>query len=197
VVRGDRIHEELQELRLDAARWTHDHHEPLAEADPVVPPGLGARAADIWRPLLAIAEAAGGDWPALARCAAVMLSAPRPETDWGVMLLEDIALVIQEDPSRIIADLLASATLLECLQAREDRPWPTFAPGGRPITGHGLASLFRRFGIRPTVRRPPGRGVTRGYAWSEIAAAIVRYTSVQRDSLPSVTDVTLFEGVAA
>jgi hypothetical protein len=181
---------------MKAARWAHDHHDDLAEADPDVPASLGARAADIWRPLFAIADVAGGSWPQFSRCAATLLSAPRPETDWGVMLLEDIAVCVQEEPSRIVGDRLTSTVLLEFLGTREDRPWPTYANGSKPIHGQGLASLLRRFGIRPDVRRT-GKLVARGYAWSELEAAIVRYTTIKRDTLPSVTGVTDLAGVAA
>ena len=40
-----------------------DHASELREADPVVPPELHDRAADNWRPLLAIADLVGGEWP--------------------------------------------------------------------------------------------------------------------------------------
>ncbi|MBT7097400.1 DUF3631 domain-containing protein, partial [Candidatus Poribacteria bacterium] len=56
------------------ARWAADNHDTLRDADPVVPAALGDRCADNWRPLLAIADTAGGVWPARACCAASLLS---------------------------------------------------------------------------------------------------------------------------
>ncbi|MEK7838677.1 MAG: DUF3631 domain-containing protein, partial [candidate division NC10 bacterium] len=58
----------------------HGHHacrhvDRLRAADPFVPDGVGDRVADNWRPLLAIADAAGGRWPAEARKAATEISA--------------------------------------------------------------------------------------------------------------------------
>jgi hypothetical protein len=43
----------------------------IADADPAMPDGVMDRAAECWEPLLAIADAAGGAWPKLAREAAV------------------------------------------------------------------------------------------------------------------------------
>ena len=58
-------------LASKAARWVADHLEALRQADPDVPRALNDRQADNWRPLLAIADLAGGDWPtASAGCSA-------------------------------------------------------------------------------------------------------------------------------
>lgn len=61
--RADRV-QHLEELRSKAVRFALDHFDLLRDADPEVPPELHDRAADNWRPLLAIADAAGGEWPA-------------------------------------------------------------------------------------------------------------------------------------
>ena len=45
----------------------------LREARPFLPDELGDRAADVWEPLLAIADEAGDDWPRSARQAACVL----------------------------------------------------------------------------------------------------------------------------
>ena len=47
-------------LRRQCTRWGQDHVEALRSADPSSPPALNDRAADNWRPLIAIAEAEGG-----------------------------------------------------------------------------------------------------------------------------------------
>src|SRR5207237_1547401 len=59
--------DELDRLARMCARWASDNLGQLREADPEVPANLYNRAADNWRPLLAIADAAGGVWPARAR----------------------------------------------------------------------------------------------------------------------------------
>jgi hypothetical protein len=59
--------QELDQLARMCARWAADNIERLRAADPAVPANLYNRAADNWRPLLAIADAAGGEWPRRAR----------------------------------------------------------------------------------------------------------------------------------
>jgi putative DNA primase/helicase len=65
---------ELATLRRKLLRWTEDNAEALKNAHPEAPSALDDGAADNWRPLLAIADAAGGGWPARARAAAMRLS---------------------------------------------------------------------------------------------------------------------------
>src|SRR5262245_65864349 len=59
-------------------RWANDNIDLLCDADPATPDVLNDREADCWRPLLAIADRAGGEWPHLARSAAVSLSNSGP-----------------------------------------------------------------------------------------------------------------------
>jgi Protein of unknown function (DUF3631) len=62
------------------AAWTADRLPDLQDAAETVqaPAGVRNRAEQIWRPLLAVAEVAGGEWPDLAAeaCADLALSAP-------------------------------------------------------------------------------------------------------------------------
>src|SRR5262249_6910509 len=104
-LRRRRSDEPIEALRIDrldhlvasarqAARWPTDHHAVLSGADPKVPPELHDRAADNWRPLLAIADAAGGEWPERGRRAAIHLTCDGAEPDdaeaSGVLLLSDL-----------------------------------------------------------------------------------------------------------
>jgi hypothetical protein len=61
---------QLTVLARGAVRWAQDNAETIADADPKMPYGIINRMADNWRPLLAIADAARGDWPERARKAA-------------------------------------------------------------------------------------------------------------------------------
>jgi hypothetical protein len=61
-------------LRRQALRWCEDNLKTLSTADPAVPETLNDRAADNWRPLLAVADRAGSEWPKRARDAALVLS---------------------------------------------------------------------------------------------------------------------------
>jgi hypothetical protein len=57
-----------------SARWAGDHAVTLAGADPAMPAGFVNRVADNWRPLLAVADVVGGEWPERARQAASKLT---------------------------------------------------------------------------------------------------------------------------
>src|SRR6516164_2320428 len=82
-----RDNERFEALRSQAARWAADNFEKLVDPDPQIPEALNDRAADNWRPLVAIADLAGGVWPELARQAALTLSGERPDDAVGVTLL--------------------------------------------------------------------------------------------------------------
>ena len=83
----------------------------LPPRDPDMPDELFNRAADNWRPLLAIADAAGGDWPERARAAAVRSVASEKDEGLRIMLLADIQSIFRTrkvDPissDQIVADL--------------------------------------------------------------------------------------------
>ena len=57
-IRIDRL-DALKDLQRKCARWAIDHIQLLKFVDPEIPNGLHDRAADNWRPLLAIADLAG------------------------------------------------------------------------------------------------------------------------------------------
>ena len=50
-------------LRQALGSWAGNLADTLAEAEPEMPEGVHGRIAQIWTPILATAEAAGGDWP--------------------------------------------------------------------------------------------------------------------------------------
>ena len=136
----------------------------LAEARPSLPDELNDRAQDAWEPLLAIAEQAGGEWPELARTAAVTLMRGRvEEAPIGARLLADIHGCLNGHTR------IATSDLLEDLVALEDAPWGDW--GGRPITGRRLAGLLRPYKIAPR-----NEGGWRGYFASDFSDAWERYT---------------------
>jgi putative DNA primase/helicase len=61
----------LDQLARQIARWAHDNTETVRAADPPMPRGIFNREADNLRPLFAIADVAGGEWPERARAAAL------------------------------------------------------------------------------------------------------------------------------
>jgi putative DNA primase/helicase len=172
-VRIDRL-DELRPIGRRAARWANDHRIELSAADPDVPKDLHDRAADNWRPLLAIADAVGGEWSGRARRAAVALTLDGAEPDGaevsGVLLLGDLRELFAQQP----AGVLFTVEILDALWSREDRPYSEYQHG-RKMTPQQLAALLRPFRITPnqTVRRGPKTG--KGYKADWFADAWTRY----------------------
>ncbi len=153
------------------ARWVADNIAVLKTHDPQVPEELHDRAADNWRPLLAIADRVGGEWPEKARRAALELSLIKAgEADtMRTLLLADIRTVFAEKK----VDRLKSEALATALHMMSDRPWPTF-DRGRMMTPAGIARMLRPFGITPETIRF-GEETAKGYRLSAFEDAFARY----------------------
>jgi hypothetical protein len=170
--RFDSRHVEREILtRSKLARFCIDNRDLLAACDPVLPPGVFNRLADNWRPLFAIAEIAGGDWPerAAAALTALTMSDDADTQGLGVMLLADVEQVFAD----INADRIFSKTLVASLCAMIHRPWLE-AHQRRPISETWLARQLGKFGIAPrTVRIGDDRA--KGYHLDDFAEAFERY----------------------
>lgn len=169
-------------LREELGRWGAATVDGLTEARPEMPSELDDRATDGWEPLLAIADAAGRDWPEPARRAAQALSVgdSRDDDSLGVRLLADIRTVFQGSVER-----LASAELVQSLVAMEEAPWGDLR--GRSLDTRGLARRLRPYEIRPhNVRLQDGRQA-KGYEAADFTDAWARY--IPQISVPSVPSV--------
>jgi Protein of unknown function (DUF3631) len=132
-------------VREDAAPIVADLAEALSAQPPAleadIPAELPDRAGDAWEPLLAIADVAGGVWPARARLAAIVLHASRDQDDsLGLRLLADTRLVFAARGT----ERISTADLIGALQADEEGPWSSER---FPLTAHRLARLLSAFGI--------------------------------------------------
>lgn len=157
----------------------------LNDAEPSVPAQLDDRAADCWEPLLAIADAAGGDWPEKARRAAVALSgAGRDDASLGVRLLTDIKGVFTTRG----VERIRSVDLVHDLNDIEEAPWSNLDK--RPFDASRLAKLLDNYDINPTTVRLDEGTTAKGYdrAWFEDAWE--RYVPAS-SGVPAVTPVTL------
>lgn len=173
----------ILDLRRRCARWVADHRDALQSADPMTPTALNDRAADNWRPLLAIADAAGNDWPNRARTAAMALATREDEGSTGVLLLSDIRTAFDERPG---VKQLLSRELCDVLNALEERPWATWFRG-KALTANALARLLRPFRIRSRKLRI-GESTPNGYILEDFGDAFGRYlASVEVASEPTGT----------
>jgi Protein of unknown function (DUF3631) len=154
-------------LRRKCARFVRDHGEAIASARPEIPPGLSDRKADIWEPLLAVADLAGGKWPEVARTAAEGLSARGGDAGDGV------AGGYWGDSER--DGRWPRRRLVEGLNELGERPWRGVMKGG-VVTESWLASTLREYGLRPRNRWVKGvQG--RGYRGEELSEVLRRYVA--------------------
>ena len=170
-LRLDRLEEKLQELCKQAAKWANDNIEALRASDPLMPEALNDRAADSWRPLIAIADCVGGTWPQDAREAAKTLSgiAAGEESSVRVRLLTDIKSIFESDHR----DAISSVDLASALSKMEDRKWGEWKKG-KPITPIQVAGLLKPFKIAPR-QVWINQANYRGYALEDFADAFTRY----------------------
>ena len=175
---------EAAALYAHIAEWCDGLRGDIGDARPQFPPGVADRDADVWEALLAVADAAGGDWPARARAAAVALVAQAKEStpSLGVRLLGDVRTVFEEP------DRMTTAALLEKLKALEEAPWSDLR--GKPLESRGLARLLRPYGIASkTVRE--GDSTAKGYERADFADAWARYLpAASLSPIGGVTSVT-------
>jgi len=166
VLYHDTVFAELERLRCRAVRWALDHRESLGHITVSTPQTLHDRAQDLWRPLLAIAEQAGGDWPDRARRAAVELTQVQPvENSPGVQLLMTIRSIFDQQKT----DRISSEAMLLTLTESED------SPDHLPRSPAQLARQLARFGIRPTIVHRSRSRVSRGYLLPDFQDAFKRY----------------------
>ena len=166
----------LQRAARMCARWTDDNANAVSDYEP----DMGAlinRDADNWRPLFAIADVIGADWPERIRAAAEML-APRDTESIGPMLLADIKVAFEEKT----LDRLASAEICDALTSMEGRPWADWK-AGKPLTPNQLARLLKPFGIHSDSVRIGGK-TPKGYYLNNFTEAWNRYLAAEGVSQP-------------
>lgn len=172
-----RIHEKQgNALRDQLARWATQARKTVEGVWPEMPDGVTDRPADVWEPLLAIADAAGGDWPKRARVACVELVNAAKEEDkasLGIRLLTDL-----RDQVFCGSDRMPTAVILDMLNSLEDAPWGDY--NGKPLTARGLSRMLSEYvtaankPIRPRGIRTPS-GTPKGYYAEDLADAWTRY----------------------
>ncbi|MCX5147925.1 DUF3631 domain-containing protein [Streptomyces sp. NBC_00320] len=172
-----RIHEkEGHALRERLAAWADSVREELNDAWPVLPEGIVDRPADVWEPLLAVAEAAGGTWPERARAACLeLVNAARDddEASLGIRLLTDLRDKVFCDGERI-----PTAVILERLLGMDDGPWNDV--DDKPLNSRALAKMLGQYvtpenkPIKPRTFRTP-TGTPKGYFAEDLSDAWTRY----------------------
>jgi hypothetical protein len=145
--------------------------QKIADAKPVMPDALSDRASDIWEPLIVLADIAGGAWPAIAREAALGLSAKPQETSPVASLLATILAIFDIKKT----DRLFSRELVLILNQFLKSPWAELTKG-KPATELWLARVLRPYGIRPCNMLVDGVQL-KGYHKNEFIDLNARYVA--------------------
>lgn len=170
VVAKFRLRTDLPAMRglcSSIAEWVATVGEELEAPVVSVPDELEDRAQDAWEPLLAMADAAGGEWPQRARLAAVALTREQADDDTErstrLTLLGDVRKVFIEDGGEFVS----STDLLAALRAMSESPW-----GDYDLTTRRLAKYMSEWKVRPDRNKS---GTARGYRLADLRDPFARY----------------------
>ena len=169
-------------LRDDLAAWVSVIRAGLADVWPDLPAGIEDRNADIWEPLLAIADAAGGHWPERAREAAVAIVKGTQASvgGFGLQLLADLRSIFTESHEQA----MTTEAILTALCDMDESPWGDIR--GKSLDARNLSRRLGKYSIKPKVLRI-GDKTARGYERADLLDAWVRYLP---DAVSDVTHVT-------
>lgn len=172
----------FETLSRKLCRFAEDNRETIRNARPVLPDELNDRAQDNWEPLLSIADTAGGEWPDMARMAALKISGDSQiSQSIGVELLSDIKEIFDE---KNVSKLFTS-DLIAALCEDSEKPWDTYNRG-KPISPRQLSNRLKEYGIKSKDIRI-GYENKKGFEKSQFADAWKRYTK----NFPSSPDLSV------
>ncbi|GAB2471379.1 DUF3631 domain-containing protein [Xylanimonas ulmi] len=157
----------LKALGYDVGTWISENIDTLKLAQPDLP--VEDRAADLWEPLVAIADLAGGPWPRRARAAAVALTKDAAVVDADHSVGHELLTDIQALLDRLPSEWITTESLRTSLMAVPDSRWHD-----EGLSGRKLAILLRRYGIA-VGRNPSTQMRERGYRRSDFTDAFDRY----------------------
>jgi hypothetical protein len=171
---------EGQEIGAKLSMWCESVAEEAWKLDVWCTTAVGQRVIDIWEPLLAIAELAGGNWLESAKSALVELSTgSRAEHDSrGVRLLKDIRAVRDARPP---SESIFTSDLAGALAGMREE-WAEYGRTQKPISPTQIARLLARYEIKSVQVWIGGKNL-HGYHWKQFEKAWETYLS--RDTAPS------------
>ncbi|UJW34217.1 DUF3631 domain-containing protein [Saccharothrix sp. AJ9571] len=147
------VEREAAPLREALAAWISTVTAKVSQGRPPMPAGVRDRSAEIWRPLIAIADAAGDHWPDTARAACShFVTSASTNTSRGTrtQLLSDLRDLFQHRQ----ANRLATSEILATLTSLEEAPWGDL--NGKPLDARRLSTELRPYGVRSKDVRLPG-----------------------------------------
>lgn len=171
------------DLNRKLARWAADNFADMKTLEPALPDDAYNRVSDNWRPIFAIAQLAGQDWPQRVMEAYEALKGDHLDAEThGVTLLVDIRQFFEDRKT----DRVFSVALAVYLAELEERPWAEWGKGKKPISTNQIARLLRQFKIRPGTTRQ-GKDTFKGYSLESFEEAFSRYLPPPGEVVRSVT----------
>jgi hypothetical protein len=170
-----RIHEpEGRKLGQQLGDWAATVTESMAGSWPEMPPGVTDRPADVWEPLLVVADAAGGPWPERARAACTWLVHDNADRgiSLGIRLLADLRGIFSD------ARALPTGDILTQLHALDAAPWDDIK--GQPLDARSLSRLLSPYDVEPVKVKVNGRPL-QGYRADQLADSWARYLPPPED----------------
>jgi hypothetical protein len=157
--------------------WSKDVDIPASQ--PQMPDFMSDRQEDIWEPLLAIADAIGGDVPELAREAARVVCDNEDEVGYGATQLAAIRKVVGDQNRITSADLISELWEADALPSRlmEDEE-----PNHKKI-GHWLSKFIQSYGGKPARKLRFGEQTFKGYEGAELREIFDRYCPPEQENL--------------
>jgi hypothetical protein len=135
-----------------------------------MPDGIRDRDADIWEPLFALADAAGGDWPQRCKEAANWFIAERSDDEpesLGLLLLRHCAELLEGrrtcEPDWLRRELCNLG----------DAPWSDL--NGKGLSLHQMKQMLKRYGIKTYAVRVGGHPV-KGYNVKQFEDELARFS---------------------
>jgi putative DNA primase/helicase len=177
-------------LQRKCMRWAQDNTEAISHVPPMnVDECATDRQEDVWEPLVAVAQVAGGVWEKRIRLAARQLTGNSDGASETVAhrLLAAFQSFFAEDGDR--AD---TKTIIVKLNEAEDFSDVNY---GRGLTPQYVAKLLKPYGIEPRVHKMKDGKPARGYSREDCEQAFTTYLSNAhpKDQLDKCNSVTVPE----
>jgi len=180
---------DTMDIKRRCIRWAQDSEAQLKVSDPILPEKLHDRAADNWAPLVSIADMAGGDWPELARKAAIVFTQAEDDESIKIQLLMDIKSIFEtENTDRIWTD-----QLVDSLKQMDERPWSEWRKG-KGLNARSLSQLLKSFSIRSKDIRIDQK-VKKGYLLESFNDTFPRYIPSQNATTLQTNDSNAFSDI--
>lgn len=195
------VEAEAAPLREALAAWVESVTDKISRGRPTMPEGVRDRSAEIWRPLIAIADAAGGHWPDTARAACShFVQVANTDHSGGGLRLQLLADLRDLFTTRGV-DELPTADIVTALHELEESDWADL--DGKPLDARRLAKMLKPYGVHSKNVRQPGDRIVKGYRATGpggLADAWQRYlppsATAATSATPQVNPVADTKGVA-